>query len=365
MPSTPPHSSPRPSPLSLRSANSGYNTATPINPNHCQKCLKSIAKSKPALKCNCCHLSAHTGCIPDWTDITTTTELTKITSKSGLTWYCSNCQPKLADYFYGPEIKPSIDQLDDKITQLTKLVSESHKLTRTYAQATATTKGDNAEIKAIAQRLDERSKREIQTRENLERKQSAILHNLPDNLNTHKEVADILQLMNFHPNSTTRISRLGNAKPNSQSSKPRPTKIQFHTEVMKMDFLRLFHSAIDRSHKMFVTPDLSKEDRELEFKLRQTRNELAAKFKENRYRVRGSKLQCQTSGSLIWKIIDANGAPGPQAASKTTTDTSEVQPSTDSLNSQPASRHATDTGEFQTSYEIQPNTDSPTEQIPK
>lgn len=194
-----------------------------------------------------------------------------------------------------------MNSLEDKIDTLTTLMTESHKVTKTYAQATDDSKGNSAEIKAIAQRLDERAKREIQIRENLERKQSAILHNLPENVNTHNEVCNLLQNIGFLPNSTTRISRLGTAR---QSSKSRPTKIQFHTEVMKIDFMRLFHSNLTHKDGLFITPDLSKEEQNREFKLRQARNELTAKFSENKYRVRSGKLQCQSYGSPTWNTIN-------------------------------------------------------------
>lgn len=273
MPNTPISEQHRPSPLHQGSPSGN---AILVNPNHCQKCTRNINKSKPSLKCNCCHLATHTACLTDWADITTMAELNKITSRGGLTWYCPNCQPKLNDYIYGPDIKPSFDQLDKKLDSLTLLMTESHKITKTYAQATDESKGNSAEIKAIAQRLEERTKREIQTRETLERKQSAILHNLPENTNTHQEVGDLLQTLGFLPNSTTKVSRLGTKKPNTSTSKPRPTKIQFHTEIMKIDFLRFFHSTVTSKNGMFVTPDMTKEEQNREYKLRQAGNVLTA-----------------------------------------------------------------------------------------
>lgn len=261
------------------------------NPTQCQKCTKTVAKSKPALKCNCCHLLTNTTCLPDWTDVTSNAELSKITTISGLIWYCDKCQPTLTDYFHGPRIKPAIEELDEKIDSMTRLVGESHKITKTYAQATVESNDNNAEIMAIAQRLDVRTKKEIQTRESLERKQSAILHYLPENVNTHQEVGSILQSVKFHPNSTTSISRLGTFKQTGPQSKPRPVKIRFHTAVIKIDFLRIFNTR-DNKDILFATPDLSKEEQEKEFKLRQARNDLTSKFKENRYRVRNGRIQC-------------------------------------------------------------------------
>lgn len=290
------------------------------NLNQCQKCHRNVAKSKPSLKCCCCHLSTHTSCTTDWTDVTSNIELTKIISRPGLTWYCPGCQSKLSDYIYIPEIQPSLEQLDQKIDKLTQLVaenqkttdkidklhqlvSENHKITKTYAQITGESREDNTELKAIAKRLDERTSREIQTRENLERKQSVIIHYLPENVNTHSKVQEILQDLNFHPGSTTRVSRLGTFK--QDMSKPRPTKIQFHTEIMKIDFLRLFNSSSDKKNGIFATPDLSKEEQNREFLLRQSRNELTIKFKENKYRIRSGKLQCKTNSS-DWFNIDSN-----------------------------------------------------------
>ena len=83
-------------------------------------------------------------CLPDWNDI----KLLWVdkNNRPGLIWYCQNCQPKLADYFYGPEIRPSIDKLEQKIDTLTRIVTESRKITKTYAQVTGEPKDDIDEI---------------------------------------------------------------------------------------------------------------------------------------------------------------------------------------------------------------------------
>ena len=57
---------------------------------------------------------------------------------------------------------------------------------------------------------------------------------------------------------------------------------------MKINFLRLFIVVLKRN--------LSKEEQNREFKLRQARNDLSTKFKTNKYRVGSGKLQCQSDG---------------------------------------------------------------------
>jgi hypothetical protein len=71
-------------------------------------------------------------------------EFTKIINRTGLLWYCPKCQPKLPDYFYGPGVKPSLAQLETKLDALTKIVTECHKMTKTYAQVTRESKEDSS-----------------------------------------------------------------------------------------------------------------------------------------------------------------------------------------------------------------------------
>ena len=296
-------------PVSSPRGNQIRNSPTPgppTNPNHCLKCLKAVTKTKPSLKCNICHFSAHTYCLPDWADVLTMAELTKITSRTGLVWYCHRCLPKLPEYFFGPGVKPRLEQIDDKIENLTRLVTDSHKLTKTFAQVTGESNDNNAELKVIAERLDQRAKRESLERQKLERNQSAILHGLTEEVNTHKEVSDIVHGLGFLPNSITRVSRLGVQKLNRPQNKPRPVKIQFHTEIMKIDFLRYFNRWSDRDW-MFATPDLTKEEQAKEYKLRCIRNNLSDMFKDNKYRIRSGQLQCSENGTEAWIVVDESG----------------------------------------------------------
>ena len=305
MPGTPVVSSPITGRGSSGTPKQGNGTSTAVNPNNCAKCSKVLGK-KAVLKCECCHISTHTACLSDWTDIKNDNDLNKITSRSGLLWYCGTCLPKLPQYFYAPGVQPAIDNIGDKIESLTKLVADSYKITRTYAQVADDTKESGAEVRERLVKLEECTKQQIQERERLERKQSAIIHNVKEDINTHTATLRMLSDIGFTHHSATKISRLGAARTErSSSTKPRPIKIQFRTEIMKIDFLRVYNSWDQRTNT-FATPDLSKEEQEREYRLRMRRNQLSAQHSSNKYRVRNGELQQQVNGEGDWVAVGDN-----------------------------------------------------------
>ena len=318
--------------LSSRNASTssaGATGAPAIPPSSCSVCSKTTNK-KPALKCCTCFAVTHTACVPEWADIKIETDLNKIIPRTGLMWYCSKCLPKLPHYFYGPEVKPRLEDIDSKIENLTKLVSENYKVCKLYSQVVDDSKENNAETRALAEELNNRAKQEALERDRLERKQSAILHNLHENYNTHIGVTSLLADLGFMQNSAVKISRLGSANQLNQS-KPRPVKIQFRSEVLKIDFLRLLNRFSKRDD-MFATQDLTKEEQNKEYQLRMKRNDLASKNPEHNYRVRNGMLQGKAKSSETWTNLDMDGNPKDNAHPLTHNPT--ISTSSNSINSE-------------------------------
>lgn len=269
--------------------------------NSCAACSKSVTRSKCHLKCSTCHEFYHTLCIPEWNDITNQSELA-IFDRPGVMWYCAKCQPTLKDYVLASGLKDSVELLSTKVDNVTKLLCENVKISKTYASVV----NDNADIKNIAVRLEEKIQKQTISKERNERDLSAIVHGLSETGNTHDYVLDTLDCVSFGPSTVKKITRLGQRvnETSTDSSKIRPVRITFNSEVNKIDFIRRYNNWSDRNNT-FATPDLSKEEQERGYKLRVTRRELIAKNPENKYRIRNGSIFVQNTNAdpTTWEIV--------------------------------------------------------------
>ena len=146
----------------------------------------------------------------------------------------------------------------------------------------------------------------------------------------HMPEISLLADLGFMQNSAVKISRLGSANQLNQS-KPRPVKIQFRSEVLKIDFLRLLNRFSKRDD-MFATQDLTKEEQNKEYQLRMKRNDLASKNPEHNYRVRNGMLQGKAKSSETWTNLDMDGNPKDNAHPLTHNPT--ISTSSNSINSE-------------------------------
>ena len=157
------------------------------------------------------------------------------------------------------QILDSIDTLSAKVDSVSNLLCENVKISKSYASVVA----DNSDIKNIAIRLEEKIQKDSKSRERDEKDLSAVVHGLSETGNTHNYVLDTLDCVSFGPSSVKKIMRLGKLSGDSprDSSKIRPVRITFHTEIDKIDFIRRYNSWPEKN-RTFATPDLSKEEQE-------------------------------------------------------------------------------------------------------
>ena len=289
----------------LDGAGSGSRNSSPARPgaNQCIRCSKAIGK-KLSLKCGTCNLAAHLLCMPEWSDLTSSAELNHVIKRPGLVWYCPNCHPTLKEYFPAPGVKPALDGIDEKLQHITQLLSENSKITKSFAQVAADQRTAEEEVRAATLRIEERSKKESSDREKCERKQSAVLHNIPKDTNTHDTIFEYLQALGFDCRHVDSISRVGRRTNRGAQDKSRPVKIKFVSEVIKIDFLRYYNKWEEKADS-FATLDLTKEEQQREYNLRCRRRDLQAKNESNRYRVRNGELQQHHRGS--WVTVDDEG----------------------------------------------------------
>lgn len=144
-------------------------------------------------------------------------------------------------------------------------------------------------------------------KEKQDRKRSAIVHLISESLNTHNTVLDILDQLGFHRDSVENISRLGRRPMGADNTmtKPRPTKIQFRTETMKIDFLAAFNRWEDRNGS-FSTPDLSKDDQLKEYQLRSKKRNLSTRHPDCKFRIKMAdcnaiKTKCRWKSTVTTK----------------------------------------------------------------
>ena len=268
----------------------------------CAAC-KNSTKNKATLKCTLCATAYHALCVPDWADVSTT-ELKTILNRSGLNWYCSCCHPTLNNYVSIPKVQEDIADINTHMKNISELICETAKICK--SSHSESLPFSIAEIKVSAARLEEQftSSQSAQAKEI--RSVNVILHKLKKNGNTNNEIMAIAEDISLHPNCITNIKRLGvrNMKLPS-TEKLRPTKITFTSPLSAREFMIRFRDYEDK-RGTFVTPDLSKEDRHKEYKLRQERNQLSSQFPANKYQIRQGKIFMREASrpTDMWKPVD-------------------------------------------------------------
>ena len=289
----------------IQDSNNSSRNSSParLTANQCIRCNKAIGR-KLSQKCGTCFKPAHLQCMPEWADLNDTNELNHVIKRPGLVWYCPRCHPTLAEYFPAPGVKTALEGVDKKLENIALLLSENSKITKSFAQVTAEQREAEEEARAATLRIEERYKRESNERERSERKQSAVLHNIPEDGNTHDIISGYLQDLGFDNSQVDSISRIGRRSDGFTREKVRPIKIKFVSEVFKIDFLGSYNSWSERENT-FATPDLNKEEQQKEYKLRCLRRNLKSRNESSRYRVRNGELQQQYNGS--WVTLDEEG----------------------------------------------------------
>lgn len=265
---------------------------------------------KPHLECQICFKVFHTACLGKaWSDITTVNELKKvILLRTGLRWYCSNCEPKIRDYVHSTEISSALLSVDSRIEGLTKLICNNHQaLTKTYsAQVSSSPSTSNTpntddiqQVRKLVQNVDTTLRAQSLAQDKLSRSMNIVIHNLVERNDTMTSVTDACQNIHFSKYLITQVTRIGQRNMDKSNNKPRPTKIAFSSAIHRDEFLKRYNNWEGRGIT-FCTPDHDKAERDREFALRQQRNELQLSNTDNYYQVRNGAIYFKPKYSGRW-----------------------------------------------------------------
>lgn len=273
--------------------------------NTCIYCRKGIGGKKLILNCACCINPAHLSCIEDWKEITTVADLNKIVGRSGILWYCNICLPTLRTYFPAEGVRETLREIDQKLENVTKMIAATNSNVKSYSEAvTANTTSPNTnEFTVLAKKLETRFKEDADTKQKQLRKVCAVVHNVSEDFNTHNVIFETLADLSVVHSSVVEISRLGKKK--TSYSKPRPIRIQFKTEVTKIDFLSRY-SNYERREDSFATLDLPPDLRDKEYKLRIKKRELSKENTGNKYSIRNGILFLLDRKSRQWTEVEVD-----------------------------------------------------------
>ena len=100
----------------------------------CIHCNKLMGK-KLFLQCSACNKYSHLPCLDSWKDVTSSADLDKIMSRSGLMWYCHICIPTLPSYIPAAGVREAFESIDKKLENVTKMIASTNSTVKSYAQA--------------------------------------------------------------------------------------------------------------------------------------------------------------------------------------------------------------------------------------
>ena len=285
-------------------------------PGKCGSCASNIANNK-FLTCYLCHKDYHSSCLSDWRDISKASDL-DLLNRPGVVWYCPDCVPQLQGYVHAPQLEKKVDKIEGDIGRLGDLLRESLAQTRSFAEVTAANinkasqEGERAA--EISERIAEQMTRHHEKEEEADRRKNCIIYMLPETSRADEFVSDICPEMHFAYRNVMNVQRLGYKYRNRTA--PRPLKVGFVCEVDRNDFIYRFNTWSQRG-RMFAKPDLSKAERDIEYKIRQQKRhfEEINSDKNIRYKIKGRKIMAVVNNENRFRQIDeVTGLPLESAA---------------------------------------------------
>ena len=282
-------------------------------PGKCYTCRKGIRNTNQlVLCCTYCQHQFHTGCLTGWNEIKTPGELAFM-KRTGIHWYCTDCEPKLANLLYLPSLTTSLDSLTKDIREMRaenrEIREDNLKMlesTTKFREQAATLTGvadDMPLLRQMTAKIDKQLEDTKAQNARYERSCNVILHKLEEEGRTASVVYDICNDLEISTDNVAKVTRLGRRNMDLPKDKNvRPTKITFTNPQTRNDFLHAYYLYDDKLGT-FATPDLSKEEQHREYLLRSLRNKLKSENKSVKYQVRNGLLMGKEPDST-WQIIE-------------------------------------------------------------
>lgn len=299
---------------------SSQSTASTENDNensktYCNTCSKNFKENVECMSCDNCQNWFHFSCIG--ISKAEAKVVTRLEPK-GIRFFCLVCN--IANKTRS-DFEESLTSINDKITQLARLEDKieimSEKIqeisidfqtkteseTRSYADALTESiqimKNHDSNITKATQNSCKILANQVDHAEQERRKCCAILHNLDERgVNTLADkLGELCNTLSYPPDLMSVSFRLGAKGKNETANKHRPVKIKFTDETKKWDFIKRLNR--DKPQSMFATLDLSKEEREREFNLRQKICDLKKSNPTSIYCIKRGEIQNRHEGSWM------------------------------------------------------------------
>lgn len=209
------------------------------------------------------------------------------------------------------EIDKSIQKSkgDEQYSALTKVVGDikqgvenltsGENSAQSYASVLTKSIGDmrsdseslSKQIKASVDRTSKIISDQYTQQDQERRKVNVIIHRVPEagQQSLKQKVSDLAKAIHYNPEQIVQCFRLG--KP--EENKTRPIKLVLATEIKKWEFLKQINAS--KPDGVFATVDLSKEDREKDFKARQKLKQLKRENSDSAFKIKNFKV-CKQEG---------------------------------------------------------------------
>lgn len=272
----------------------------------CKKCSKSFASSN-AIECDKCHTWFHPTCVGLTNPESQT--ISKLERK-GVFWCCPDCNAKpIFDTCTEDRFCILEDKLDAITINLAKInqqsLEENKRQEKTFVdivkqnvekiekQYDVFQEGIKVDLHTLRQNSTDANKllkTQAEYMETEKRKNSAITHGVPED--TYNE---FLKAISYPSEKIIQTFRLGKK---NESGKPRPLKLVFVDEVQKWDFIKRVNN--EKPRGVFATLDLTREEREEEFKTRELARNLRTENPSETYKIKNGKIYNVKEGS--WNL---------------------------------------------------------------
>jgi hypothetical protein len=228
----------------------------------------------------------------------------KTFKRPGVNWYGVSCFANLNTFVSLPSVQDNIADIKSQIQDMNNLMCETVSKMKTSYSDTLTSAGVS-ETREVVNRLETQMITNQNNQEKEERGLNKILHKLAENNTTEDDVVQMCKEMSLWPGAVTKVKRISRRNVLSPPTENiRPVKISFSSELVAREFVKRFRTLEDK-RGVFVTPDLSPEERKAEYTLRLQRNSLKELNPLNSYRIRQGKVFVQEQNSYEWsEVVD-------------------------------------------------------------
>lgn len=265
----------------------------------CGSCNTTIQTGRGSVECEVCLRWYHLECVDLSKD-----DLATIGRAKGIHWYCKNCDATSYQHekrlnsleasltkFLDDQTHSLTDRIAAVETQLQEVVESQQKATLTYSEVVTKLDASNKTGQAIQEQVSKQFstlKTEIKTDN---RAKNLVVFGMSEASADGEEdslsesVGQLLKQCSIRPDvSSSECFRLGQKK----TDKSRPVKVVFKSESDKWEALRRINNMKQKG--IFARLDLTKEEQERDFRLRQELKQTREKNPNQKFKIMKNKV---------------------------------------------------------------------------